>query len=151
MVRSLTRMSRLNYQTWWFNLTWSLIQEWQLNSTWEYCFLFVLTIENMALWRPNDIRESCGPKASRHVSYKWGKTQKLTSRRKLLPVEDRTLALCVTRSQAIAWSTAVNFFLFHEKKWQLLINWSGLNPNLQCDILCHVWFSLIIKKINKSK
>ena len=28
------------------------------------------------LWRPNDIRGPCGPKASRHLSYRWGKTPK---------------------------------------------------------------------------
>ena len=28
------------------------------------------------LWRPNDIRGPCGPKASCHLSYRWGKTTK---------------------------------------------------------------------------
>ena len=28
------------------------------------------------LWRPNNIRGRCGPKASRHLSYRWGKTPK---------------------------------------------------------------------------
>ena len=28
------------------------------------------------LWRPNDIRGPCGPKASWHLSYRWGKTPK---------------------------------------------------------------------------
>ena len=28
------------------------------------------------LWRPNDIRGPCGPKASGHLSYRWEKTQK---------------------------------------------------------------------------
>ena len=28
------------------------------------------------LWRPNDIRGTCGPKASRHLSYRWGKPRK---------------------------------------------------------------------------
>ena len=28
------------------------------------------------LWRPNDIRGLCGPKASRQLSYRWGKTPK---------------------------------------------------------------------------
>ena len=28
------------------------------------------------LWRPNDIRGPCGPKASRNLSYRWGKTPK---------------------------------------------------------------------------
>ena len=28
------------------------------------------------LWRPNDIRGPCGPKASWHLSYTWGKTPK---------------------------------------------------------------------------
>ena len=28
------------------------------------------------LWRPNDIRGPCGSKASRHLCYGWGKTQK---------------------------------------------------------------------------
>ena len=33
---------------------------------------------NMEWWlrRPNDIREPCGPKISRHLSYRWGKTPK---------------------------------------------------------------------------
>ena len=28
------------------------------------------------LWRPNDIQGRCGPKASRHLSYRWGETPK---------------------------------------------------------------------------
>ena len=28
------------------------------------------------LWRPNDIRETCGTKVSWHLSYRWGKTPK---------------------------------------------------------------------------
>ena len=28
------------------------------------------------LWRPNDIRGTCGPKVSWHLSYRWGKTPK---------------------------------------------------------------------------
>ena len=28
------------------------------------------------LWRPNYIQVPCGPKASRHLSYRWGKTPK---------------------------------------------------------------------------
>ena len=33
---------------------------------------------NMEWWlrRPNDIRGPCGPKVSRHLSYRWGKTPK---------------------------------------------------------------------------
>ena len=33
---------------------------------------------NMEWWlrRPNDIRGPCGPKVSRHLSYRWGKTSK---------------------------------------------------------------------------
>ena len=37
---------------------------------------FILNKANMKgwLWRPNDIRGPCGPKASWHLSYRWGKT-----------------------------------------------------------------------------
>ena len=39
------------------------------------------------LWRPNDIRRPCGPKASWHSSFRWGKSPEKTSPRKLVPIE----------------------------------------------------------------
>ena len=39
------------------------------------------------LWRPNDIRGSCGPKASWHLAYRWGKPRrKNSSRQEIEPV-----------------------------------------------------------------
>ena len=60
------------------------------------------------LWWPNDIRGLRGPKASWHSSYRWGKTPKKTSPRKLVPTGDRTRARCVTSAHATTCSTAVD-------------------------------------------
>ena len=49
-------------------------------------------------------RGPCGPKASWHLSYKWGKT----SPRKLVPTRDQTRAHCMTGAHATACSTAVD-------------------------------------------
>ena len=58
--------------------------------------------------RSNDIRGPCGPKVSRHFSYRWRKTPRKTSPRKLVPTENRTRARCVTGAHATAWPTAVD-------------------------------------------
>ena len=65
---------------------------------------------NIAWWlrRPNDIRGPCGPKVSRHLFYRWGKTPKKTSPRKPVPTGDRTRARCVTSAHATTCSTAVD-------------------------------------------
>ena len=57
------------------------------------------------LWQPNDIRGPCGSKASWHLSYRWGKTPKKTSSRKLVPFRDRTRAHCMTCTHATTCST----------------------------------------------
>ena len=44
-----------------------------------------------------------GPKASRHLSYRRGKTPK-----KPVPTGDRTRARCVTGAHAVAWPTEVD-------------------------------------------
>ena len=64
---------------------------------------------NMEWWlrRPNDIRGPWGPKASRHLSYRWGKTPKKTSPRKLVMTGDRIRARCVTSAHTTC-STAVD-------------------------------------------
>ena len=36
------------------------------------------------LWRPNDIRGTCGPKASRHLSYRWAKKPRKNSSMKFI-------------------------------------------------------------------
>ena len=59
------------------------------------------------LWRPNDIRGPYEPKASWHLSYRWGKTPEKNSPRILAPTGDRTRARCVTDEHATACSTAV--------------------------------------------
>ena len=49
------------------------------------------------LWWPNDIRGPCGPKASWHMSYRWGEEDpEKTSARTLVATGDRTRARCVT-------------------------------------------------------
>ena len=60
------------------------------------------------LWMSNDIRGTCGPKASRHLSYRWGKTPKKTLPRKPVPTGDRTRPRCVTGAHATACSIAVD-------------------------------------------
>ena len=56
----------------------------------------------------HDIRGPCGPKIFWHLSYRWGKTPKKTSHRKLVLNEDRTRVRCVTAAHATACSTAVD-------------------------------------------
>ena len=58
--------------------------------------------------RPNDIRGPWGPKVSWHLCYRWGKTPKKISPRKLVPTGDRTRARCVTSAHATTCSTAVD-------------------------------------------
>ena len=60
------------------------------------------------LWRPNDIRGPYGPKASWHLSYRWGKIPKKNSSGKPAPIGDRKWVHCVTGAHATACSTAVN-------------------------------------------
>ena len=60
------------------------------------------------LWRPNNIRGPCGPKASWHLSYRWGNT----SPRKLVANRDRTPVRCLTGAHATAFSTAVNLSIY---------------------------------------
>ena len=61
----------------------------------------------------NDTRGPWGPKVSWHLSYRWGKTPKKTSPRKLVPTGHRTRALCVTSAHATTYSTAVDLlFVF---------------------------------------
>ena len=56
----------------------------------------------------NDIRGPCGPRVSRHLSYRWGKSQN-TSPRKLVQTWDRTRARCLAGAYATACSTTVNW------------------------------------------
>ena len=58
----------------------------------------------MAKWYSGTL----GPKASWHLSYRWGKTPKKTSPRKPVPTGDRTRARCVTSAHATTCSTAVD-------------------------------------------
>ena len=58
----------------------------------------------MAKWYSGTL----GLKASWHLSYRWGKTPKKTSPRKLVPTGDRTRARCVTSAHATTCSTAVD-------------------------------------------
>ena len=60
------------------------------------------------LWLPNDIRGSCEPKISWHLSYRWGKIPKITSPRKPVPTGDRTRDRCLTGAHTTACSTAVD-------------------------------------------
>ena len=59
--------------------------------------------------------EPWGPKASWHLSYRWGETPKKTSPRKLVPTGDRTRAHCVTGAHATACSTAVDLIHIYRK------------------------------------
>ena len=60
-------------------------------------------------WWPNDIRGPWGLKLPDiHLSYRWGKTRRKTSPRKLVPTGDRTRARCVTSVHATTCSTAVD-------------------------------------------
>ena len=59
-------------------------------------------------WWPNDIRGPWGARASRHLSYRWGKTPNKTSPRKLVPTGDRTRTRCLTGAHAAATPTAVD-------------------------------------------
>ena len=70
---------------------------------------------NMEWWlrRPNDIRGPWGPKVSRHLSYRWGKSRKETPR-KLVPTGDRTRARCVTGAHATTCSTSVDNGVYAE-------------------------------------
>ena len=60
------------------------------------------------LWRPNDIWGPCGPKVSWHLFYRWGKTQKKTSSRKLVLTRNRSRARCVTVVHATTCSIGMN-------------------------------------------
>ena len=59
-------------------------------------------------WWPNYIQGPWGPKASQHLSYRWGETPEKTSPRKPVPTGDQTRARCVTGAHAAAWPTAVD-------------------------------------------
>ena len=59
------------------------------------------------LWRPDDIRGPCGPKASWHYLTCEGKKTK-SSPRKPVPTGNRTRARCVTGAHATAYPTAVD-------------------------------------------
>ena len=54
----------------------------EITRTWKTIYIIYPQIHpymvNMEgwLWRPNDIRRHCGPKASWHLSCRWGKTPK---------------------------------------------------------------------------
>ena len=72
-----------------------------------WCFRVRQHLRSLA--RPNDIRGPWGPKASRHLSYRWGKT----SPRKLVPTGDRTRARCVTGAHPTTWSTAVDIIFIN--------------------------------------
>ena len=56
----------------------------------------------------NDIWGPGEPKSSWHLSFRWGKTPKRTSHRKLVPSGDRIPARCVTGAYATACSPAVD-------------------------------------------
>ena len=62
------------------------------------------------LWPPNDIREPCSSKASRHLSYRWRKTAIKISPKELIPTRNQTRVRWVTGAHAIACSTAVDGF-----------------------------------------
>ena len=70
------------------------------------------------LWRPDDIRGLCGLKVSWHLSYRWGKTPKNASPRKLVPTGDRTRARYVTGVHATACPTAVNPPYHNFENWR---------------------------------
>ena len=75
------------------------------------------------LWQSNDIRGTCGPKGSWHLSYRWGKTPKITSSRKLVPTGDLTQARCVTGVHATAYSPVIDTISIHNLKYLLKYKW----------------------------
>ena len=60
------------------------------------------------LWRPNDIRGPCGPKASWHFCLTGEEKLRKISPRKLVPTGYQTRAPCVTGARTTACSTAVD-------------------------------------------
>ena len=60
------------------------------------------------LWRPNDSRGPCGPKASWLFFLQVRKNPEKASPRYLIPTMDRTRDRCVTGAHATACSTAVH-------------------------------------------
>ena len=72
-----------------------------------YSFILTRRIREVWVWRPNYIRGTMGPKASWHLPYRWGKTPKQTSPRKLVPTGNWIRARCVTGAHATAYSTTV--------------------------------------------
>ena len=93
------------------------------NETWKTILTIDASIHsnkvNMKgwLWRLNDIRGTCGPKASWHLSCRWGKNSIKSSPRKLVPTGDRTRARCMTGVHATACPTAVDVFLINFDKY----------------------------------
>ena len=85
----------------------------QTTRTWKMmCIIHELIFSNKAnmkgwLWRPNDIRGLCGPKAFRHLSYRWGRTPRKISPRKFVLTGDQTRACCVTGVHATTCSTGL--------------------------------------------
>ena len=68
------------------------------------------------LWRSNDIRGPCVPKASWCLSYRWGKNLKKNSPRKLVPNGHRTRDRWFTGVHATSYSTAVDMKLTYNSK-----------------------------------
>ena len=121
-IRSLISFSRHNHPFIFALLEWI--------SAWMVCIIFQVPIfevffggarhhlrslapvmnEYWWLWWPNDIRGTCGPKASWHLSYRWGKppkkklTQKTCPDRGLNPAPLRDLFVLSWRSPALSWS-----------------------------------------------
>ena len=69
------------------------------------------------LWRPNDIRGSCGLKASWHCLTDEVKLRK-TLPKKLVPTGDRTRARCVTSTHATTCSTVVDCANMHSQNFR---------------------------------
>ena len=64
------------------------------------------------LWGPNDIRGPCGPKASWHLSYRWGEIPKKNLTQKTCPDQGSNRGRCVTGAHATACSTAVEIYIY---------------------------------------
>ena len=100
-----------------------------------------------------------GPKASWHLSYRWEKTQKKTSPRKLVPNGDRTRARCVTSAHATTCSTAVDLNLVLQgdpssvtpMNWLLFVFWGDVcNPHfITCDDRSSNSFTVIMASLQK--
>ena len=71
------------------------------------------------LWRPNDIRGPCGPKASWHLSYRWGKTPKKTTQETCPdrgsnpgPLRDRRACCRLLHSGALSSFVLLKLYFF---------------------------------------